>query len=170
MNKTYHIHTFGCQMNVADSGHVAAQLEALGYQPVLKPDGADVIVINTCVVRQSAEDKAVGKLGALLPLKRRNPDTVISLMGCMVGVKPNPVLAERFPWVDVFMPPSEPGPLMGFLMERDLASESRAIDEASVLARYAAQDGDLAEAGHDQLALVASPKELPGRAGSVLQS
>ena len=54
MSKTYHIHTSGCQMNVADSGHVAAQLEALGYQPVPKPDGADVIVVNTCVVRQSA--------------------------------------------------------------------------------------------------------------------
>ncbi len=170
MSKTYHIHTFGCQMNVADSGHVAAQLEALGYQPVAKPDTADVIVVNTCVVRQSAEDKAIGKLGALLPLKRRNPDTVISLMGCMVGVKPNPALAERFPWVDVFMPPSEPGPLMGYLMEQDLADESRAIDEASVLARYAAQDGDHVENDQADLALVASPKELPGRAGSVLQS
>ena len=170
MSKTYHIHTFGCQMNVADSGHVAAQLEALGYQPVPKPDTADVIVINTCVVRQSAEDKAVGKLGALLPLKRRNPGTVISLMGCMVGVKPNPALAERFPWVDVFMPPSEPGPLLGYLMEQELADESRAIDEASVLARYAAQDGDHVENSQGDLALVASPKELPGRAGSVLQS
>ena len=170
MSKTYHIHTFGCQMNVADSGHVAAQLEALGYQPVLKPDGADVIVVNTCVVRQSAEDKAVGKLGALLPLKRRNPNTVISLMGCMVGVKPNPALAERFPWVDVFMPPSEPGPLLGYLMEKELAGESRAIDEATVLERYAAQDGD--PDGHDpsSRAWYASPKELPGRAGSVLQS
>ena len=170
MSKTYHIHTFGCQMNVADSGHVAAQLEALGYQPVPKPDGADVIVVNTCVVRQSAEDKAVGKLGALLPLKRRKPDTVISLMGCMVGVKPNPALAERFPWVDVFMPPSEPGPLLGYLMEQELAGESQAIEEASVLARYAAQDRDDAENGSENLALYASPKELPGRAGSVLQS
>ena len=65
MSKSYHIHTFGCQMNVADSGHVAAQLEALGYQPAERAENADVIVVNTCVVRQSAEEKAIGKLGAL---------------------------------------------------------------------------------------------------------
>ncbi|MER2598259.1 MAG: tRNA (N6-isopentenyl adenosine(37)-C2)-methylthiotransferase MiaB [Caldilineales bacterium] len=157
MTKTYHIHTFGCQMNVADSGHVAAQLEALGYQPVLTPQAADVIVVNTCVVRQSAEDKAIGKLGALLPIKRRKPGTVIGLMGCMVGVKPNPALAERYPWVDVFMPPSEPGPLVGHLMERELAREGRAIEESAVLARYALQDADDA-------------RPLPGRSQSVLQS
>ncbi len=161
MSKTYHIHTFGCQMNVADSGHVAAQLEALGYQPVLQADAADVIVVNTCVVRQSAEDKAIGKLGALLPIKRRNPNAVIGLMGCMVGVKPSPTLAARFPWVDVFMPPSEPGPLVGYLMERDLAGEARAVDEAAVLARYALQD--------DAEPLPPS-RQLPGRTQSVLQS
>ena len=161
MSKTYHIHTFGCQMNVADSGHVAAQLEALGYQPVLQPEAADVIVVNTCVVRQSAEDKAVGKLGALLPIKRRNPNAVIGLMGCMVGVKPSPALAARFPWVDVFMPPSEPGPLVGYLMERDLAGEARAVDEAAVLARYALQD--------DAEPLPPS-RQLPGHSNSVLQS
>ena len=148
-------------MNVADSGHVAAQLEALGYQPVLQPDAADVIVVNTCVVRQSAEDKAVGKLGALLPIKRRKPDAVIGLMGCMVGVKPSAALASRFPWVDVFMPPSEPGPLVGYLMERDLASASRAIDEAEVLARYALQD---------DLEPLPPARQLPGRTQSVLQS
>ncbi len=87
MSKSYHIHTFGCQMNVADSGHVAAQLEALGYQPAERAENADVIVVNTCVVRQSAEEKAIGKLGALAPIKRHKPDTVIGLMGCMVGVQ-----------------------------------------------------------------------------------
>jgi len=159
--KTYHIHTFGCQMNVADSGHVAAQLEALGYQPVLQPDAADVIVINTCVVRQSAEDKAIGKLGALLPIKRRKPDAVIGLMGCMVGVKPSPALASRFPWVDVFMPPSEPGPLLGYLTERALAGEARAVDEAAVLARHTLQD---------EVTPLPRSRQLPGRSNSVLQS
>ena len=166
MLKTYHIHTFGCQMNVADSGHVAAQLEALGYQPAGQPDAADVIVVNTCVVRQSAEDKALGKLGALAPLKRRNPDTVISLMGCLVGVKPNPQLAARFPWVDVFMPPSEPGPLVGYLMERELADDARRLDHDAVLSRYALQD----TAGDDLPAPTAASRSLPGRSHSVLQS
>lgn len=161
-------------MNVADSGHVAAQLEALGYRPVDRPEQADVIVINTCVVRQSAEEKAIGKLGSLLPIKRRKPNTVIGLMGCMVGVKPNPALKERFPWVDVFMPPSEPGPLVGYLMEREIAQAARAIDEAEVLARYALQDEEplpTPPADAPDLRLhAASPRGLPGRAGSVLQS
>jgi tRNA-2-methylthio-N6-dimethylallyladenosine synthase len=161
LSKTYHIHTFGCQMNVADSGHVAAQLEALGYQPVLQPDAADVIVINTCVVRQSAEDKAIGKLGALLPIKRRKPDAVIGLMGCMVGVKPSPALVSRFPWVDVFMPPSEPGPLIGHLLERELGKEALAVDEAEVLARHALQD---------RVQPLPVSRQLPGRSNSVLQS
>lgn len=162
---TYHIYTFGCQMNVADSGHVAAELEALGYQATEQLDLADIIVINTCVVRQSAEEKALGKLGSLLPIKRRNPDTVIALMGCLVGVKPNPRLAKRFPWVDVFMPPSEPGPLLGHLMAQELSREAWAIEESEVLARHILQDQDSASGP-----LHASPRELPGRVGSVLQS
>ena len=78
---------------------------------------ADIIVLNTCVVRQSAEDKAAGHLWSLKPLKMQNPGRVIALMGCLVGVKPNPAFVERFPFVDVFMPPSDPGPLVGFLAE-----------------------------------------------------
>lgn len=171
MTKTYNIHTFGCQMNVADSGHVAAQLEALGYQPVDSPEIADVVVVNTCVVRQSAEEKAIGKLGALAPLKRRNPQAVIGLMGCMVGVKPSAALAQRFPWVDVFMPPSEPGPLVGYLLEQEIAHESRAIDEAEVLARHALQDQDESLVQrHEGLPGGAAARELPGRSQSVLQS
>lgn len=158
-------------MNVADSGHVAAQLEALGYQPVDRAEQADVVVINTCVVRQSAEEKAIGKLGALLPLKRRKPNTVIGLMGCMVGVKPSPALAERFPWVDVFMPPSEPGPLVGYLMEQEIARAARAIDEAEVLARHALQDEEITQLNREEMLHVGySYRSLPGRAGSVLQS
>ena len=67
--KQYHIWTIGCQMNVADSGHVAAELETLGYAPTDEHMPADVIVLNTCVVRQSAEDKAVGQLGRCKPLE-----------------------------------------------------------------------------------------------------
>src|SRR5512142_1357022 len=113
--KHYHIWTIGCQMNVADSGRVAAELDALGYAPTDSARDADVIVLNTCVVRQSAEDKAVGRLWSLKPLKDNRPERVIALMGCMVGVKPKPALVRRFPFVDVFMPPSDPGPLLGYL-------------------------------------------------------
>ena len=61
----YHLWTEGCQMNASDSRRVAGALEALGYQPAARPEEADVIVLNTCVVRQSAEDKAYGRLTSL---------------------------------------------------------------------------------------------------------
>ncbi len=113
--KRYHIWTIGCQMNEADAGRVAAELDALGYEPTEELQQADVIVLNTCVVRQSAEDRAVGRLWSLRPLKERDPGKVIALMGCLVGIKPNRALQERFPFVDVFMPPSEPRPLVDYL-------------------------------------------------------
>ena len=98
----YHIWTEGCQMNVADSQRVGSSLEHLGYAFTDKPEDADVIVLNTCVVRQSAEDKAVGRVTSLRPLKERNPDLVINLMGCLVGVRGAEKLREKLPFVDVF--------------------------------------------------------------------
>ena len=106
-------------MNVADSQRVASSLEKLGYQAVPAAEQADVIVLNTCVVRQSAEDKAHSRVQSLLPLKRQNPGLVISLMGCMVGVRGSEPLRKAYPHVDVFSPPSEPGPLIAFLVQRD---------------------------------------------------
>ncbi len=106
-------------MNVADSHRVASSLEKLGYQPTHQAEDADVIVLNTCVVRQSAEDKAYGRLSSLRPLKDKRPDIVINLMGCLVGVKGNPKLAVTFPFVDVFSPPSDPRPLVEYLIRQD---------------------------------------------------
>jgi tRNA-2-methylthio-N6-dimethylallyladenosine synthase len=123
-------------MNVADSQRVASALEALGYTAEPEAEAADVIVLNTCVVRQSAEDKAYGRLTSLLPVKRRRPEVVINLMGCMVGVRGAETLRDRLPMVDVFSPPSEPGPLVRFLLERD----GRDLAKAEVLQRFAYQD------------------------------
>jgi tRNA-2-methylthio-N6-dimethylallyladenosine synthase len=135
----YHIWTEGCQMNVADSQRVASALERLGYQMTEQPEAADVIVLNTCVVRQSAEDKAYGRLHSLRPLKERNPNLVINLMGCLVGIKNAERLKERFPFVDVFSPPSDVGPLVTYLTQE----ESRSSEEAATLQRFALMDGDL---------------------------
>ena len=85
--RTYHIWTQGCQMNEADSRRLAQQLEFLGYSPNAVAELSDLVVLNTCVVRQQAEDAAVGRLTTLAPLKQARPDVVINLMGCMVGVK-----------------------------------------------------------------------------------
>jgi tRNA-2-methylthio-N6-dimethylallyladenosine synthase len=135
----YHIWTAGCQMNVADSMRVASALEGLGYRPIQRAENADVIVLNTCVVRQSAEDKAYGRLNSLKSVKKHNPEVVINLMGCLVGVKGHEKLKEVFPQVDVFSPPSDPGPLIAHLTQ----DESRAIEDAETSRRFALMDGEL---------------------------
>ena len=111
----YHIWTIGCQMNSSDSLRVAAALEAQGYEHTEDVRQADIVVLNTCVVRQSAEDRASGFLWSLKPLKERRPSLVIALMGCMVGVRGNGQLRKRFPHVDVFMPPGDTQPLLNYL-------------------------------------------------------
>ena len=82
-------------MNVADSMRVASALEKLGYHNSPTAKNADVIILNTCVVRQSAEDKAIGRLSSLRPLKDKNPELVINLLGCLVGVKNNKALSNK---------------------------------------------------------------------------
>lgn len=123
-------------MNVADSLRVASALEHLGYHATPRAEEADVIVLNTCVVRQSAEDKAYGRLHSLRPLKQRRPDLVINLMGCLVGVKGYERLGQRFPFVDVFSPPSDPGPLVAHLTQ----GESRLLEQTETEHRFALMD------------------------------
>jgi tRNA-2-methylthio-N6-dimethylallyladenosine synthase len=135
----YHIWTAGCQMNVADSQRVASSLEKFGYEPISRAEDADIVVLNTCVVRQSAEDKAHGRLSSLKPIKKNNPDMVINLMGCMVGVRGNPKLKETYPFVDVFSPPSDPRPLLNYLAHR----EGKAHEEQITLDRFSFMDGEL---------------------------
>ena len=120
MKHTYYIWTIGCQMNHADSRHLAAQMEERGYQPAEAAHLADLIILNTCVIRQQAEDKALDQLRQLKGLKRSRPDLVVAVMGCMVGKKLEAALREHYPFVDVFMGPSETEPLMEFLGGSDL--------------------------------------------------
>jgi len=143
-------------MNAADSRRLASALEQLGCTPADRAEEADVVVLNTCVVRQSAEDKVYGRLGSLKPLKKRKPETVIGLMGCLVGVKDPAPLRRRFPWVDVFMPPSEPGPLLQVLAERGMVDGGQAIEVVETARRYRLQDGDLILPTSDRGALVSA--------------
>jgi tRNA-2-methylthio-N6-dimethylallyladenosine synthase len=140
MTKRYFIWTIGCQMNEADSGRVAAELDGRGYIPATDPKDADIIVLNTCVVRQSAEDRAIGRLWSLKPLKDHDPARVIALMGCIVGIRPSRSLVERFPFVDVFMPPSDPTPLLSFLESRETEADAKAFDSSCTKARHYQQD------------------------------
>ncbi len=115
--ETFYIWTIGCQMNKADSERLGSALEQLGLRPVDNAKGADVIVLNSCVVRQGAEDKVVGNLGMLNPLKKQRPDRVLALMGCMVGPR-TAELEKRFPNVDLFMQPQQFAPLLELVGER----------------------------------------------------
>ena len=114
---TFHIWTVGCQMNQADSQRLGSALEQLGLNSVEKADDADVIVLNSCVVRQSAEDKVTGHLGAMVPLKKEHPGRLVALMGCMVGAK-TAQLETRFPHVDVFLRPQQYDPLLEIVGRR----------------------------------------------------
>ncbi len=123
-------------MNVADSQRVASELERMGLSFSRSAEEADVIVLNTCVVRQSAENKAYGRLYSLKPLKEKRPDLVINLMGCMVGVKGYEQLRKRFPFVDVFSPPSDTGPLIAYLTQ----DESQQLEHQETNRRFALMD------------------------------
>ena len=114
---SYHIWTIGCQMNKADSDRLASALEQLGLTPAATAQNADVVVFNSCVVRQSAEDKVVGALGMAKSLKRQRPERIVALMGCMVGPKKD-ALEARFGHVDVFMQPQQYEPLLEMVGER----------------------------------------------------
>jgi len=141
MAMKYHIWTIGCQMNVADSQRLASSLERLGFVAADEAKDADVIVLNTCVVRQSAEDKAVGRLTSLKPLKNRS-GTVIGLMGCLVGHQDPVSLRRRFPWVDVFLQPSDPAPLLDYLVESGRVDEHRALEVATTAQRLRLHEDD----------------------------
>ena len=82
-------------MNVADSRRLASALEGLGYTGADRAEDATVIVLNSCVVRQSAEDKVYGRLSSLHPLKKRRPELIVGLMGCLVGTNEPTSLRQR---------------------------------------------------------------------------
>ena len=80
----FHIITQGCQMNVRDSEAMAGLLAGMGYLPADSPDEADIILLNTCTVREGADDKAYGRLGELCALKRKRPGLILGIAGCLV--------------------------------------------------------------------------------------
>jgi tRNA-2-methylthio-N6-dimethylallyladenosine synthase len=98
---TYHIWTIGCQMNKAESERLSARFEELGFKAVKNISDADLIVLNSCVVRQSAEDRVINKMHDLRHLKKEKPNMMLALTGCMVDADTAP-LKKKFPQVDQF--------------------------------------------------------------------
>jgi tRNA-2-methylthio-N6-dimethylallyladenosine synthase len=95
-----HLITYGCQMNEYDSERVAGLLRGASYEVTDRPDEADVIILNTCSIREKAEDKVFSQLGVLKHLKRDNPDLIIGVMGCMAQLQQGRI-QERAPYVDL---------------------------------------------------------------------
>lgn len=143
-------------MNTADSQHLASELERMGHSAAENPDDAEIFVVNTCVVRQSAEDKAYGRLNLLAQRKREQPNTIIGVMGCMVGVRDPLALRKKLPYVDVFMPPSEPAPMVNFLTDRLTEAEVLEQEAAARTTRDQIQDGELLLPLHEQGNLVSA--------------
>lgn len=102
MDKRYHIVTYGCQMNVHDSEKIAGMLTELGYSPCDSMDEADIVVFNTCCIRENAENHAYGNIGMLKKLKAKKRDMIIAVGGCMPQqIGKADILHKKFPYVDI---------------------------------------------------------------------
>ena len=104
MNKTYFIETYGCQMNVADSELVESLLQNEGYAKASQIDQADAIFVNTCAIREHAEQKVHSQLGRYDLIKKEKPDTIIGVLGCMAQSLKHDLLENR-PYVDIILGP-----------------------------------------------------------------
>src|SRR5258708_18452887 len=101
MNRVF-IKTYGCQMNERDSEAVAALLRARGYRIVQDENAADIMLLNTCSVRDAAEQKALGKAGNMTARKKKNPDFILGILGCMAQNRGAEIL-DRLPDVDLIV-------------------------------------------------------------------
>src|SRR6266480_4258194 len=114
MKRKLYLETFGCQMNVLDSELVLGQLRAHGYEPVDERDDADVIIYNTCSVREHAEQKVWSRLGELRERKKTEPGLVIGVIGCMAE-RDGTNIFRKHPHVDVLCGPGELDKLPGLV-------------------------------------------------------
>jgi tRNA-2-methylthio-N6-dimethylallyladenosine synthase len=120
--KRYHVTTFGCQMNEHDSERMKGMLESLGYQQAQTRDDADLILFNTCSIRESADSRFIGNLGEAKRLKTENPERVVGVGGCWAQSVKDEVF-ERFPFVDVAFGPGQIHRLAEFLTSDSLTAQ-----------------------------------------------
>lgn len=100
----YFIETYGCQMNESDTERIGGQLEELGYAPADDLQDADIVILNTCSIRQNAEEKVYGKIGEVKKLKERNPKVLLGIAGCMAQENKNKLI-QRMPVIDFVIGP-----------------------------------------------------------------
>jgi tRNA-2-methylthio-N6-dimethylallyladenosine synthase len=124
--RTYEVRTFGCQMNVHDSERLSGMLDEAGYRPATKGDPADLVVFNTCAVRENADNKLYGNLGQLAPMKASRPGMQIAVGGCLAQ-KDRDTIVKRAPWVDVVFGTHNLGSLPA-LLERARHNEEAQVE------------------------------------------
>jgi tRNA-2-methylthio-N6-dimethylallyladenosine synthase len=122
---SYRVETWGCQMNVLDGERMAGQLEARGFAPAPEGEPARVVILNTCSVREKAEDKVFSELGVLARRKQADPNLVVGVTGCVAQVSGQEIL-ERAPWVD-FVAGTGQVERIGELVETALAERRQAL-------------------------------------------
>ena len=129
--RTYDVRTYGCQMNVHDSERLAGLLEQAGYVHATTDEPADVVVFNTCAVRENADNKLYGNLGHLAPVKARTPGMQIAVGGCLAQ-KDRAEIVRRAPWVDVVFGTHNVGSLP-VLLERARVEHEAQVEIAEAL-------------------------------------
>lgn len=132
--RTYEVITYGCQMNVHDSERISGLLEDAGYARVAEGAEADVVVFNTCAVRENADNRLYGNLGHLRPVKLSRPGMQIAVGGCMAQ-KDQDVILSRAPWVDVVFGTHNIGSLP-VLLERARVEQESQIEIEEALTRF----------------------------------
>ena len=120
--KRYHVTTFGCQMNAHDSERMKGMLESLGYEESPERETADVILFNTCSIREAADERFVAHLGTARRVKRERPDVIVGVGGCWAQSVKDEVF-ERFPFVDVAFGPGQVHKLAEFLTSDSITAQ-----------------------------------------------
>ena len=118
MKKSYFIETYGCQMNVADSELISGLLSNNGYEKTKNIFQADIIFVNTCAIREHAEDKVHSRLGFYNKIKEKKPDTIIGVLGCMAQNLKDDILESK-PFVDIVLGPDSYRNLLNMINSRD---------------------------------------------------
>ncbi|NMD46761.1 MAG: tRNA (N6-isopentenyl adenosine(37)-C2)-methylthiotransferase MiaB [Propionibacterium sp.] len=132
--RTYQVVTYGCQMNVHDSERIAGLLEDAGYTPHAEGEQADVVVFNTCAVRENADNRLYGNLGHLAPVKAGHPGMQIAVGGCMAQ-KDRDVIVAKAPWVDVVFGTHNVGKLP-VLLERARIEQEAQVEIVEALEAF----------------------------------
>ena len=130
--KKYYLETFGCQMNVADSEMIEGILQSKGYYPIKRMDSADIIFVNTCAIREHAEEKVHSRLGVFSKIKNNKPNVIIGVLGCMAQHLKDDILDSK-PYVDIILGPDSYRKLPK-LLERNKVDKKNIVD--TQLSRY----------------------------------